>query len=304
MAALIIVLGVEVTCAAEEQPAGPDRLGELVFSDLYAHEFQKAGTDAEARVELAKWLMSCAQLWEGNREFVLLHYRRAYHLAKDYPAGYKVAVAAMRGQAQRFPETRTECLERIADVQRRMVRRSGFSQRQAQALMDTLLELADSAERNDNLARAGGLCREAMRLARRIDSEQVESLEQRVRDLTVLTNVARRREALEKRLDRDSGDTDARKRLVLLEVTERDDPSAAEELLNGELDEDLSRRVRLAAREPNELDRRQARELARWYSELSRKGSPIARRHARARAEGYEQLAAGGPVAAAFGRED
>ncbi|MGC9454007.1 MAG: hypothetical protein ACP5HU_04010 [Phycisphaerae bacterium] len=303
-AMLLVVLAPAAFCRAGENPTDPDRLGELVFSDLYGDEFRAvADSDGSAKLELARSMLTRAELWGGNRTFVILHYRRAYELTSGYASHYDVAVKAMRRQAERFPDTRIECLQRVAEVQRRMAGRSGWSRDVSRQLMTTLLELAESAERDGNLARAAMLTREAGQVARRSGGDGADELQQRARELVILANVARRADALKQRLQRDPDDSEARTHLVLLEVTERDDPATARKLLTPELDADLRHHVRLAAADPAELSARQCRELSRWYEDLARTGSPVARRNAGDRAEKYEQLAAGGPLAAAIGAD-
>lgn len=300
---VLILCAPAVVLASDEQPTDPDRLGELVFSDLYAHEFRAAvQLGGREKLDLARRMLTRAELWDGNRTFVLLHYRKAYELSQNHAGSYDIALTAMRRQAERFPDTRVECLERIADVQRRIVARDGSSRRASQEFLATLEELSESFEHQGNPARAAMFARHAEQHARRIDSDRADALSRRVRDLTVLTNVARRDEALLRRLREDHADADVRRQLVMLRVTERDDPASAEQLLNEDVDADLRRRVRLAAEAQSQLDARDAHELSRWYEDLSDGGSGLARRRMRLRAEHYRRRASGGPLAAA-GRE-
>jgi hypothetical protein len=304
-AAALLVLAAAATSAAE-QPTDPDRLGALVFRDVYTPELRAAANTPGGGddIALARRMLVYAELWEGNRAFVLLHYRKAYDLSRHHPPAYELAVQAMRRQAERFPSTRIQCLRKVADVQRSMCRADARSRRCHERLLRTLLELSRAATEEGNFGQAVVAARQAEQLARRIGSEEADAIARRVRELSVRANVARRAQALERRLEQDPADAEARRRLVLLRVVEQDDPAGAADLLTDDLDADLRRRVRLALRRPEGLDAPSRRELAQWYRRLARQCSFVAGPRMQARAESYDSSAdaharGAGPLASA-----
>ncbi|MFN3167195.1 MAG: hypothetical protein ACE37H_09045 [Phycisphaeraceae bacterium] len=139
----------------------------------------------------------------------------------------------------------------------------------AEPYLDLLLAAADRAADADDLDRAVTLCRQANTVARAVDSDQREHIEQRLARLSEASAVANRVAMLAASLDKNPQNKPAAKEVVELLIVHRHDPATANRYAPLTGDADLAEVVAMCAQGAEGASAPAALRVGDWYLALA-----------------------------------
>ncbi len=153
-------------------------------------------------------------------------------------------------------------------------------------LIDRLLPLADQELAQRKVESAHARYARALKLAREHQSSRAAAIAAKLDAVDGLMKDASELDALEKRIEANPRDIEARSRLIEIHLVKRDDPSAAVWFAQG-TDAKTGRLLPIAAREGAGADGPTLLELADWYAELGRSAAATDKPAMFNRAKGY-----------------
>jgi hypothetical protein len=162
-----------------------------------------------------------------------------------------------------------------------------------ETLLAQQLDLADGRYREGKFAEAARTYQQAYQVASGIKSAKVNEINLLIAATQRRGEVEKRVAELEARLKANLNDTAAAKTLVLLHVTELDNPAEGARYVDASGDESLKAKVRLAVGRTEDLTASESKELGDWYRGLAVNASPNGKGVVLARAKAcYERFAA------------
>ena len=262
------------------------------FAELYGREAKKVAATASLKddVEFARRLLVAAGEVEDSPAFRVLLYDKAYELAVQRKLGYVTAIEAMQRLAGCAPERKADCDEKLLKVYDLQYRYCTRDERQGAGglLLSHLLSMAEACLSRDDATKAITLYRRAHYVARRLKSQQVGAIAYNIKAAQARQRVEREVARLSKSLAADRTNRSVARRLLMLHLTERDDPNKAAELLPlVKPDQVLETYLPLLAKPWNKLAEEAALDLARWFADLADKASAAGRPRMLARAKTY-----------------
>jgi len=265
---------------------------EAVFRELYGREAKGVAATATRKddVALARKLIVAASEAKDSPAFQHLLYEKAYALGIQCQAGYASAIEAMEALIRVEPKLRCACDEKLLKAYNLQYRYCGRSERQAIGglLLRHLLSMAgaelDAGEADESLAHY----RQAHYLARKLKSSETRQIANKIKAAVARQKIDGEITRLGKLLASDRTNRRAAHRLVMLHLTERDDPNKAAELLPlAGPDQVLETYLPLLKKPWKHLSEQVALELATWYAKLAGEASPAGRPRMLARAKTY-----------------
>ncbi len=258
-------------CCAAPADADPN----AQFQSLFGEDLRRVRATRAVEDDLAlaeRMLASADNAFDAPAlRAVLL--RNAYATAARCPGGCATAVRAMKALIASHPKLRCECERSIVSAYRRSYRGARGSARigACRSLVNSLLTTAERIlARDGDDAEALAYYREAAQLARASGWKQAGEIQQTIVEVTAAIRADRRAATLAEKLRADPDNAYTARALLMLHLTARDDPAAAEKLLDRiEPDEQLRSYLPLACRRWPELNKDQCLELARWYERLA-----------------------------------
>lgn len=242
------------------------------FDKLFGAEIRKAASTPDTRDDaaLAGTLFKSAEASGDSAELQVLLLEKAYELGQKNPSSVPTAIAALRLLADKAPQRRTECLEKIvAASQSLFARENGQAKTKAGAeLIGALMELADVRVQARKSSEALAVYQRAAAVAGPTRSDRLAEIQTKIREVQSRVRIDQRHEKYRARLEKDAQDAEARNELVILNVVEYDDLPQAKKLLTQDMDEILRTYVPLAAGEIAQTAPASCLELAEWYRNL------------------------------------
>ncbi|MCX5655190.1 MAG: hypothetical protein NTY65_11135 [Planctomycetota bacterium] len=271
--------------------AAPEDEALQAFNSLYGEEVKRvlATPDTADDAALAGKLLEAARSVAAQPALLAVLCEKAAELGKPTPAGRTTAVQAMELLAEKIPDRKVACLERITAL-RQMDYDAGRPEAKAQAgeaLLSALLALADAKIAAGNSAGASDACRKALALATSLKSESQTAVQGRLDLLAARQKAEQKVAALKARLATVPTDAAARADLVKTLVTELDDPTAAAAFVDSSLDAALQKFVPAAAKGVEQTPEVACKELGDWYRGMADQVTGAARMPLVARAKAY-----------------
>jgi len=242
------------------------------FQQLFGAEVRKVSSTADTRDDaaLSASLLKSAEASSDSPELQVLLLEKAYEFGLKNPASLSAAIAAMRLLADKAPQRRAQCLEKVLTAaQQLFARERGPAKLKAGSdVIGVLMELGDQRAADRKSPEALSFYQRAMAVANAIRSDRTGEIQSKIREIQPRVRTDQRHDMLRARLDRDAQDAEARNELVILNVVEYDDLEQAKKLLNRDMDEVLRTYVPLAAVEVAQTPPVSCLELAEWYRHL------------------------------------
>jgi hypothetical protein len=248
------------------------------YDATYGEDAKKAvGPAAKA---FAERLVAAAKDAKDAPDFQALLCERAYEFGARHPSGHAAAEAGMTMLAALRPDRRSECEGKVLDLYEKALLAAGKGTSTAvvtaaRRLMRKLVVQAGANLEAGAFKAASVKYRRAHDLAGTMKWPDALIAGRRA-DFTAAQAAAEvQAAALAKKLDDKPDEATARK-LLMLHLTERDDPPKAAELLDKTgPDEELRSYLPLAVKPWIELDQAQCMELGKWYERLAGKAVTI-----------------------------
>ncbi|HUU92765.1 MAG TPA: hypothetical protein VM238_16355, partial [Phycisphaerae bacterium] len=263
-----------------------------LFNSLFGSDIERVTKtrDRTDDVELAQRLLEAArQDSAGKPALVVVLCEKAAELAEGHPDGYVTALAAMELLIESAPERAGACAVGVLAIRQKQYERARGEAKvvAADALIDALLDMADSQEASDDLSAAAATCRRAEATARAMKIPWHASIEVRAKRLARLVKAGGEIDGLKAALAKDPGDAAARERLVRLCLVDLDDPVKAAEHVEGVADASLRKYVTAAAKGVEAPPELACLELGNWYRSLGNDATEDGKAAMLARAELY-----------------
>jgi len=246
---------------------------EDAFNSLYGNEYKKvmATRDLTDDVALASALLAAAKAPGTHPALAALLCEKSYELGVKAPAGSETAVEAMELLAERTPDRKAACFDRIVGVRQRQYDAAKPADRAdaGDALIGALVDAADAWHEARNDADAAAALRRASLVASAVGSRRKDEVQARSERQAARLRAEKLVAELQKRLDANPQDAGARKELVQQCLVELDDPARAEAFLDESVDPAMRKYVPAAAKGVEAAPEAACLELAEWYRGLA-----------------------------------
>ncbi len=240
-----------------------------VFNSLYGDRFSQVqrSRDFDDDLALAKELLAAAASSLDQPDLLAVLCHKAHDLASRNPAGFGVAIDAMKRLAANVEKDRAVARAAVADLLTRQTRTGSADQRKAAAdeLASWLAATARQQASAGEGAEAVKTLRRALVVATQFKLDQASSIKAEIDLETQRQRVFDEKTNLEQRLLENAGDKAAAADLVRLCLIELDDPKGAYKYVDRADDADLTRIAALAGKPADSLSADEARVLAYWY---------------------------------------
>jgi hypothetical protein len=265
------------------------------FKELFGAEAAKVAATPSPKddAEFAQRLLTAAAEVKGAPALQALLYDKAYASGMRGEVGYPAAIQAARLLGELVPARKAECDEKLLKVCELQYRSAKGEQADSagRALLGQLHSMADAKAAEGKAAEALGLYRRALVVARRLKSSEApriaRSIEVALAGEQVDKDVAR----LQAQVAADKTNRTAARSLLMLHLTERDDPNKAAELLPLVVpDQVLESYLPLLVKPWKDLPEQAVWDLANWYVSLAAKAGPAGKPRMLARAKTYVEL--------------
>lgn len=277
----VLALGAATSLAEESAQA--------TFDSVYGEAYKKAlaSTDKEDDLALAVRLLAGIEAAGEKKDLVALLCEKAAETAGRHPGGSATAVDAWMKLAMAAPARRADCLEKIMAIREKTFLGATRAERlpAAEQWLWSVLEFAESRGASDPQAALAAV-RKALPVATSGGSGLRGVLNARGKSLGDRCRVLGEMKALAGRLKTNENDDASRESLILLNLTELDDPNAANQLLKSGCSEQIRTYVPMAAKSLVELPEDACLELAKWYVRVSEGRSDAGRIACLRRAKG------------------
>ena len=274
MKAIPCILAIMLAAA----PAGGAEDAKEAFETLWRAELNKvrATTSRADDLALARKMLHAAKNHKLQPKMVARLCEHACYLSRRSKEGRKVAIEAMKLEAQKVPERKGYCFRQIAALEGKARPRS----RPATAKnIEKFLGDAEKQQRDGNYAQAARAARAAMAVAYVNDSPRVPAVRRLLKRLAALEAAASRAETLKACLKAKPEDQRIRDRVIGIYLVELDRPDEAAKFVTEDADEILLTYMPLAAGSIEKVGETGCYELAEWYVSLA-KNAPYAGRTA------------------------
>ena len=265
IACLLLLLGSATFARGDDAQA--------LFDSLYGPKVKAAqqSQDRSDDVAVAKELLQGAALVAEQPKLLALICEASYDLGKSDAAGYPTAVEAMQLLATHIPARMEDALDRIGDLYQRQFGTARGDERNniGAALIDTLEQQATLKIKAKAHADAAAQLRRALNIARLIKSDRHDAIKDALDALSERQRLQVRIDKLAAVVEAKPGDQAAVSELVLLYITELDEPGEAGSFLLLSQDETLKKRVQLADDAIADVTEADAKDLGEWYRTLA-----------------------------------
>ncbi len=260
----LIVVGVAVAGRAET----PQEKFNKIFADKVRQAARTPGSADDAK--LADEFLDVAEMLEGEAEVKTLLYQKAALFAAKDPSGYETAMKAVGLLDEAAPDRKSEWdILRLGVLKSIYLKTRGAERADAgAAYLEQLLISGQANIDAGRIAKGALMYRQGLAVARVCQRDRVREISARIRAASGLMLVVRRRDSYKARLDKNPSDDATRTKLIMLELLEFDNPSAAAKLCNEDVDEMLRTYLPLAAGAIDKTADTTCRELGQWYEKL------------------------------------
>jgi hypothetical protein len=247
------------------------------FDLLYKEQMEavQKTRDRGDDLDLAEEMLDSAKGIPDSPKVQALVLKGVIALARNDRSGYEIVLSA----ATLLLETEGESAESLVlEVYAEMHRRSKGDRRTdiAEPYARLLLGLADRKAEDGVYDISIRLYRKALPLAAGVATLDGDAILDKIRQMGEQKKIERRINSLRARLDKDSGDKDAKSKLAVLLFTERGDLDEARTLADH--DRKLSRMFSLLSTNPSDLPDADLLDLAMWLHARSETASPSSRK--------------------------
>ncbi len=244
------------------------------------------GTDD---VSLAQVLLKAGRETDADIETRAFYAAKAYDLAARFPEGTATAVEAGKLQIELKPEQAEAAhVKIIAVLQKAYTIARGTAKNDAgDALVDAMVAAAEAQVASHDLIGAIEIYRRAQPIAAATHSMKQDVIRTGLEDCRSQAVVQKQMESLKAQIKAKPDDHAAGNSLLLLCITELDDPATAMLYTFVADDATLISSVKLAAVDATQLEPAQMLTLGDWYRGLSEKTSVGSRIKMLQRAQGY-----------------
>jgi hypothetical protein len=265
------------------------------FNDLYGAEAAKVAATANTKddVEFAQKLLAAAGEVKESPGLQALLYDKAYASGIRGEGGYGTAVQAARLLGELVPARKAECDEKLLKVYELQSRFAKGEEAESAGglLLGQLLAMADAKAMAGKSTEALGLYRRAMGVARRLKSAEVPRITRSIESAVAGEQVDKEVARLQAQVAADKANRTAARSLLMLHLTERDDPNQAAELLPLVVpDQVLESYLPLVGKPFKDLPEQAAWDLANWYASLAGKAGAAGKPRMLTRAKTYCEL--------------
>jgi hypothetical protein len=241
------------------------------FNSLYGQKLKKAAgtTDATDDVALAAELLTAAKASTKQTGLLTLLCENAYALGQKAPAGYTTAAEAIQLLADKVPQKKSDCQQKLLTMYQRQLdgSRGAEQARAAELLIGLLMGISDEKADASDFAGAASLAENAMRVAT-VAKLPTKDIQDQLKELYDRVRMDKQIAALKARLASNGQDVLARAQLILLYVVELDNPAEAAKFLDASSDEAMRNYVPLAAKDIKSVDEAACLGLGEWYQGL------------------------------------
>jgi len=259
-----------------------------LFANKARHAARTPGSADDAK--LADEFMEVAETLDGEADVKILLYQKAALFAAKDPASGETAIKAVDRLDELAPDRKSEWgVLRLGVLKTIYLKTRGSGRPKAGgAYLDQLVTLG-RANISAGLISKGVLkYRQGLAVARICQKDRVEEILAEIRAASGLVLLGKRRDLYKAKLDRDPSDSVTRTKLIMLELLELDNPSAAAKLCNEDIDEMLRTYVPMAAGAKDKTADTACVELGQWYEKLLTKAvSKTAKANAMDRARAW-----------------
>ncbi|MEX2212929.1 MAG: NPCBM/NEW2 domain-containing protein [Phycisphaeraceae bacterium] len=246
---------------------------QAVFDSLYGSKVKAArlSPDRSDDVAVAQELLQGAALVANQPKLLALICETAYDLGRVDPAGYSTAVQAMRTLAMHMPDRTADALDKIGDLYQKQFGAARGEERNTvgAAIIEVSEEQAALKIKAKDHSEATAILRRALNIARLIKSDRHDPIKDTLDALLERQRLQVRIDKLAAELEAKPGNQATVTELVLLYITELDDPAEANAFLLLSKDETLKKRVLLADDALADVKEDDARDLGEWYRALA-----------------------------------
>jgi len=260
---------------------------EDAFNRLYGSDYDKALRTRDTA--FAAKLVEAAKTKGTEPGLVAILCDKAYELGAKAPGGYSAAAQAVELLADKVPERRADCLDRIAALRQREydAAKKPDKAKVGEELFEALLAAADAKAEAHATADALGLCRRALLLLPAVGQERKPEVQGRMERLTARQKAEKQVADLKAKLEANPEDVAARNDLVRLCLVEMDDPAQAAKVLNDSCDESMRKYIPAVAKGVDDAPELACVELGNWYLGLADKATVAGKGAMMARAYAY-----------------
>jgi hypothetical protein len=264
---------------------------EDVFNSLYGSEYQKAvaSRDTTDDAALAAKFLEAAKTKGTVAPLAALLCEKAYELGLKAPAGYETAAEAMELLAEKAPDRKAACLEKIITLrQKQYDAAKGLDKTTAgEVFIEAVLAAADAKGEAHAAAEASALLKRAMTMATALKSDRKAEIQARIDLFAARLRAEKRVGDLEAKLAGGPQGAATRKELVRLCLVELDDPAQAATFLDETREESMRKYVPAVSKGVDAAPEIACMELGEWYRGLAESASTLFKEPLMRRARAY-----------------
>jgi len=254
---------------AQAQATAQDQ---ATFDTLFKDEVLAArrSRDREEVAELITEMVDTAQRIPDSPGVGLLIYESAIELAVT-KQHFAQAIEVAQVLRSTFPEAESASDERILDLFDTAFRGVAREDRREIAMpyIDLMVEIAHQAEDQGDLDRASELLREALSIARTVDTDRVEEIEAALSELSAARSLRDQIDRLTTSVEANPRNVSAAIELTMLLVLSQQDPARASQYVELTRNPELIEVVKIASAGPGEATAPAALRVGDWYMGLS-----------------------------------
>ncbi len=250
-----------------DRPAAGDAVRETFDKRLTADIKRVEQTpDTSDDAELAAAMLIMARGETANMQQLALLCDSIYKLGAKSPEGYPAAIEALELLADKIPERRTKCLEKILVLQMELYNAAGRKDRVpvGEDTVHILLKLSDIRTRSGDTFSARLFLRQARRIAKAIRTGIIARVKEKEKTLPARIRAGLKLQKQLATLKANPNNLELRSKLIQRLAAREEDFVIAKSLLTPDVDEQLQSYVPLALRDPKSLPADVAYEMAQW----------------------------------------
>lgn len=270
---LAAAIGLAIACAPAPAMGQDDKNPQKTFDDVFGENYRRAIATAstEDDTALANDLSKAVLTIDMPVSLMQVIADRLGTLAEKSVAAALPAAAALEKLAQSDPQKKALHNSKIVALLERAHAGGDADTRNVAAvkLVARLVPLADQELADRKLDAAVDHYRKALKLARDLDLPDVGAITSKFNAASDQQKRYSEIDALEKRIEANANDVEARKRLIQIHLVENDDASAAIWFAGEGIDETTRRLLPIAAKDGNGAEPKTLAELGEWYDALA-----------------------------------
>jgi hypothetical protein len=264
---------------------------EDAFNSLYGAEYKKtlASRDTGDDIALAAQLLAAARAKGTLAPLATVLCEKAYELGMKAPAGCETAAEAMELAAEKAPDKKAVCLEKIVAVRQKQYEAAkGLDKTNAgEVYVEAVLVAADAKGEAGEAAEASVMLKKAMTIATALKSDRKGEIQVRIDRFAARMRAERQAADLKAKLAANPQDAAARKELVRLCLIEMDDPAQAATFVDESSEESMRKYVPAVSKGVDAAPEVACMELGEWYRGLAESASTLFKEPLMRRARAY-----------------